>query len=151
MVQQSRKEMLIRAARLIFEATGKPASIADLVAATDVSPRSIQRWKSHIKATPEWSEVEHMFNNEIGPQPGTKSAWRHGLERHGPLGVQAPLSKRELFAAMAMQGLLSESSDTGFVPGTTLPEIQRHYAQLSVGYADALLAELAKPQEGGAA
>lgn len=45
------------------------------------------------------------------------------------------LSKRELFAAMAMQGLLSD-------PQMNAPH--EPVAQAAVGYADALLKELAK-------
>lgn len=47
------------------------------------------------------------------------------------------LSKRELFAAMAMQGLLANSMDV-------TPEI---FAQSSVRLADALLAELEKKEK----
>jgi hypothetical protein len=48
---------------------------------------------------------------------------------------QTELSKREEFARSAMQGLLSDPE----VKGTT-----QQIAAASVGYADALLAELAK-------
>jgi len=50
---------------------------------------------------------------------------------------QFGLTKRELFAAMAMQG---------FVTGVDGPEYPRTCAQTAVQFADALLAELAKDQ-----
>lgn len=53
----------------------------------------------------------------------------------GPEESYHGLSKRELFAVMAMQGLLSDPE----VKGTA-----QKIAAGSVGYADALLAELAK-------
>ena len=55
---------------------------------------------------------------------------------HGPLFATG-LTKRELFAAMAMQGILANPSwDVHDVP------------VVAVEAADALLAELAKPREG---
>jgi hypothetical protein len=50
------------------------------------------------------------------------------------------LTKRELFAAMAMQGQLSSASECA---DSSCGGI----AKWAVNYADALLAELAKPQE----
>jgi hypothetical protein len=50
------------------------------------------------------------------------------------------LTKRELFAAMAMQGILSAEDGVSF-PSAEL-------ASLSIDCADALLAELSKPQAG---
>lgn len=61
----------------------------------------------------------------------------------GPGTFQNGLSKRELFAAMAMQGMLS--NDEGF-DGDTHDEWQAECAIMAVGYTDALLAELAKPR-----
>lgn len=55
------------------------------------------------------------------------------------------LTKRELFSAMALQGLLS---DTRIVDGfSDIKKFKEHLAKASVGYADALLAELAKGKE----
>lgn len=51
------------------------------------------------------------------------------------------LTKRELFAAMAMQGILACS-----LPALT-PDTPEDCAVDAVHYADALLAELAKPKE----
>lgn len=49
----------------------------------------------------------------------------------------AGLTKRELFAAMAMQGMLSSwPADSKFYP--------EHTAQRAIEFADALIAELAK-------
>lgn len=73
--------------------------------------------------------VECQFgpdNKVRGQQTGNYSGWEIGL------------TKRELFAAMAMQGLLAFP---GMVPFETV-------TQMSVEHADALLAELAK--KGGA-
>ena len=58
------------------------------------------------------------------------------------LGYLAPsgLTKRELFAAMAMQGLVVDSKAALF-------ECQELVAHAAVKCADALLAELAKPRE----
>lgn len=61
----------------------------------------------------------------------------------GPIGDAVCLTKRELIAAMAMQGILAKgfTVDCGYEnPGVW-----------AVRAADALLAELAKPTEGGAA
>ena len=55
------------------------------------------------------------------------------------------LTKREIFAAMALQGLLS---DTRIADGfSDIKKFKEHLAEASVGYADALLAELAKGKE----
>ncbi len=51
--------------------------------------------------------------------------------------MQVGLTKRELFAAMAMQGLCADPEYDG---------VSEQYAELSVEFADALLAELAKDQ-----
>lgn len=51
--------------------------------------------------------------------------------------VGGGLTKRELFAAMAMQGLCST-----FTIGRDQPELQTATADSAVKYADALLAEL---------
>ena len=58
----------------------------------------------------------------------------------GPLFATG-LTKRELFAAMAMQGLVVDSK-------AALLECQEFVANAAVKCADALLAELAKPREG---
>ncbi|KAF1698328.1 hypothetical protein CSC62_05310 [Pseudoxanthomonas jiangsuensis] len=52
---------------------------------------------------------------------------------------QEGLTKRELFAAMAMQGLASVPADGGLRPEWIATD-----AQNAVAYADALLAELEK-------
>ena len=54
-----------------------------------------------------------------------------------PVGTATGLTKRELFAAMAMQGYLAN-------PNVDPDTAVKAYAQHSVTYADALLAELAK-------
>lgn len=51
------------------------------------------------------------------------------------------LTKREHFAGLAMQGLLS-GPDEGLAQAHIIPQV----ARLSVQYADALLAELAKTE-----
>ena len=53
------------------------------------------------------------------------------------------LTKRELFAAMAMQGILANPCRQ-----TSTSETYAEAAIDGVRYADALLAELAKPREG---
>ncbi len=64
-------------------------------------------------------------------------------EIQGPMGPG--LTKRELFAAMAMQGILAnEGPASNDDPKARAGDIGR-----AVAYADALLAELARPQEGG--
>jgi len=67
-------------------------------------------------------------------------------------GIVTPgLTKRELFAAMAMQGMsrfefsqafvkAALKDDPGFYPGD-------YVAKMAVGYADALIAELAKSRQ----
>ena len=61
---------------------------------------------------------------------------------HGPLFATG-LTKRELFAAMAMQGILANPCRQ-----TSTSETYAEAAIDGVRYADALLAELAKPREG---
>jgi hypothetical protein len=58
---------------------------------------------------------------------------------------QPGLSKRELFAAMAMQGLLSSPCDLT-ENGKHVGKGQIYIAKFSVEMADSLLAELAKKQ-----
>ena len=53
-----------------------------------------------------------------------------------PVNDQIGLTKREYFAALAMQGILASA------PGWRKDEA----AQFSLGYADALIAELSKAQ-----
>lgn len=63
------------------------------------------------------------------------------LDSSGPsgLGLRDPgLTKRELFAAMAMQGLAARHGDFSRI--IECPQV----AEVAVGYADALLRELAK-------
>lgn len=50
------------------------------------------------------------------------------------------LTKREYFATLMMQALLSRSSLSGFTP--------QQYAQGGLQYADALIEELNKPEDG---
>lgn len=60
------------------------------------------------------------------------------------------LTKRELFVAMAMQGLLAQpEAGGGWIAGgvpMTLPEIAADICRTSAAYADALIAELSKPK-----
>ena len=69
--------------------------------------------------------------------PAFPSANKLQLGEYSTMG-HAGLTKRELFAAMAMQGLLS--TETRFQEVDTM-------AEAAVGAADALLAELAKGGE----
>ena len=55
------------------------------------------------------------------------------------------LTKREMFAAMAMQGMLAQVDDNS--NPTTWEGNPSNMARIAVTCADALLAELAKPQE----
>lgn len=55
------------------------------------------------------------------------------------------ITKRELFAAMAMQGFLA-SAKTLAIQGVVQELTDVTIARASIGTADALLAELAKPQ-----
>ena len=59
------------------------------------------------------------------------------------------LTKREYFAAFAMQGLLSSGSVMGILSGNNGMAVPNLIAEYSVQYADALLAELDKPKGGG--
>lgn len=68
------------------------------------------------------------FARAAGPEPRVNEFHEY----------QDGLSKRELFAAMAMQGMFSAMSREADWPP---PE---NVAPLAVGFADALLAELAK-------
>jgi hypothetical protein len=52
-----------------------------------------------------------------------------------------PLTKREYFAALAMQALLSDSQLNGYTP--------QQYAEGAVEYADALIKELNKEEDNG--
>lgn len=63
------------------------------------------------------------------------------IERHEASFHGVSLTKRELFAAMAMQGLASVPADGGLKPSYI-----KNDAEHAVAYADALLAELAKEQ-----
>ncbi|MCP4661014.1 MAG: hypothetical protein GY856_36900 [bacterium] len=54
------------------------------------------------------------------------------------------LTKREYFAAMAMQGELAAQSEEDGMWDQNSPE---HLAERCVAFADALLEELAKPKE----
>lgn len=57
---------------------------------------------------------------------------------NGPVYVSAGLTKREYFAALAMQGLCASEDFSGAE--------EAHVAKISVRQADALLAALAEPQ-----
>ena len=79
-----------------------------------------------------------MNAKELGAQPAMPSSSGHQDARNiGWIG--GGLTKRELFAAMAMQGFLANSCDENCVMG------QKAVAYC-VGMADALLVELAKDQ-----
>lgn len=52
------------------------------------------------------------------------------------------LSKREYFAAKALEGLLANSKETW--DGPTRSDVQRNMAKYAIEQADALIAELAK-------
>lgn len=54
------------------------------------------------------------------------------------------LTKREHFAAMAMQGFLSNSMYSKILQGNNDEPVPSYLAELSVNIADALLAELEK-------
>lgn len=56
--------------------------------------------------------------------------------------MRGGFTKREKIAAMVMQGLLSSGQTVPNLSG--LDEIQQFVAEVSVGYADALLKELNK-------
>lgn len=66
--------------------------------------------------------------------------------------VAAGLTKREYFAALAMQGILSNSSENCFYsadgkPAVTMADNYRYGAQIAVSYADAVILALnAEPQ-----
>lgn len=72
-------------------------------------------------------EVAYSGDTLRGQQTGSYSGWATGL------------TKRELFAAMAMQGLLAD----GEAMDVTIAQVALAAVQLS----DALLAELAKPKD----
>jgi hypothetical protein len=77
-----------------------------------------------------------MTAKELGQQPAT-AIQVHNLA--GPTNeIHSGLTKREYFAAMAMAGMLGDSTTTD-VPSTKI-------ALYSVECADALLSELAKEQ-----
>lgn len=91
-----------------------------------------------------------MKNGDRPIAPTTKSNYEAQPHLAGSL-VSAGLTKREYFAAMAMQGLMTlgyvklhivgtDGENSGY---TNLPIA----AQMSVHMADALLAELEKPTE----
>lgn len=70
-------------------------------------------------------KTDSKIDNQAFPAPGTEFT-------HGYLG----LTKRELFAAMAMQGICASE------PSEKLD--YEHTAHFAVEHADALIAELAK-------
>lgn len=72
-----------------------------------------------------------MNAKELGAQAVSAGAYEYGL------------TKRELFAAMVMQGLLSDRENCSVFEGLFTPET---CAAIAVDMADALLAELAKDQ-----
>lgn len=59
-------------------------------------------------------------------------------------------TKRELFAAMCLQGLLAsmlaEAEPDNPLAAGTVEEHQKRFTRVAVGYADALLAELEKEE-----
>lgn len=82
-----------------------------------------------------------MDAKELGNQPAYPVPVGCGL-RHG-------LTKREAAALAAMQGLLSTPTDDSFYSedgqrAKTMDDNYRYCAKIACGYADALLAELAK-------
>ncbi len=79
---------------------------------------------------------EWVYPQPLGPD-GLPS------EASGYVGFEPGITKRQLFAAMAMQGLLAGDTDRVVTADGIAKE--------AVEQADALLAELAKPVEGGQA
>lgn len=69
----------------------------------------------------------------------SKDAWGNQYTKSG-----CGLTKRELFAAMAMQGLISSVSQYSRAKDGS-PITERHVAAQAVEFADALLAALEKP------
>ena len=72
--------------------------------------------------------------NDGGPDFPSQQRSQHANHAAGPLNIG--LSRRELFAAMAMQGMLSDPNVNDPADGI---------AMSSVMCADALIAELSKP------
>lgn len=76
-----------------------------------------------------------MNAKELGKQPANP----HHVELGGSLVMCGGLTKREAFAMAAMQGLCADN--------TPRYESNEGMAEDAVGIADAMLAELAKPQD----
>lgn len=62
--------------------------------------------------------------------------------------INSGLTKREYFAAMAMQGILANSAEQSYSNQQPCSFLSiQEQAQMAVQYADALLSELEKPQQ----
>lgn len=72
---------------------------------------------------------------------GNKTAFPSDIHRYTDGG----LTKREYFAAMAMQGMLANLNGA-LMKGGTKTLHPNHISEMSVIHADALLAELDKPK-----
>lgn len=70
---------------------------------------------------------------------GRMAAYPHVFQNEDACSAEFGLTKREMFAAMAMQGFLAHQENRDLRP--------ERIASWSVQSADALLRELAKPQE----
>lgn len=78
---------------------------------------------------------------------GNDPAFPDVLERDGDLikVIQHGLTKRELFAGLAMEGLLP--GPNMHITNYILDDAPKQYAAVAVAMADALIAELNKPKE----
>lgn len=77
-----------------------------------------------------------------GKQNGAMPA--HPVPNSANVNGQVGMTKRELLAAMAMQGFLSHGVNSMLLQANTHHSLTWSVARASIAYADALLAELAK-------
>ena len=80
-----------------------------------------------------------MKNDSAFPRHVSVEAYSRGHRTNNPITVEGGLTKRELFAAMAMQGLIA-----GCYGGNNVGFTVSGNCVAAVEYADALIAELAK-------
>lgn len=83
-----------------------------------------------------------MDNKNQPAFPDTRRAAAQSFTNQAPEDLPTGLTKREYFAAMAMQGLMAVNEKGG--PGITWEEICKTGAEYAVKAADALLLELSK-------
>jgi hypothetical protein len=89
----------------------------------------------------------HSYVESKEPPLGSEHAFPHMHYSSGMIDLKGGLSKREWFAAMALQGLLSNPDvkpkyEANEIDLQRVSEVNASYATVAVSLADALLKEL---------